>query len=213
MADKSRSWGFILYPESAPDNWLEILDMTGIPIAISPCHDKDLDKEGNLLKPHYHVVVYRKGPTTFKAMARLSRSLNATRPIELWSLKGSVKYLNHSNAKNKFQYSQNDIMYLNEFPSVEQLSEETDMEILQKTRILKYIRENSICEYADLVDAYVEMGDDEALTLISTNTYFFNTYLRSSVFRSATAEQKEHFNATVDFPVPSLDVYDPDKDA
>lgn len=47
---KKRNWGFILYTESAPLNWIEILKESGLPCCISPLHDKDVDSDGNLKK-------------------------------------------------------------------------------------------------------------------------------------------------------------------
>ena len=40
---KKRYWCFIGYPESLPPNWIEVLTLTGLQVAISPLHDKDLD--------------------------------------------------------------------------------------------------------------------------------------------------------------------------
>ena len=34
---------FLLYPESIPSDWEMKLELLGIPIAISPLHDKDID--------------------------------------------------------------------------------------------------------------------------------------------------------------------------
>ena len=45
LEDKNRHWTFVMYPESLPENYLEILQQTGLEIAISPLHNKDLDKE------------------------------------------------------------------------------------------------------------------------------------------------------------------------
>lgn len=38
---KSRNFAFILYPESLPEGWEGLLESLGIPMAISPLHDKD----------------------------------------------------------------------------------------------------------------------------------------------------------------------------
>lgn len=40
---KGRDWAFIVYPESAPENWREILDDTHIRWIESPLHDKDFN--------------------------------------------------------------------------------------------------------------------------------------------------------------------------
>ena len=45
--EKARYFTFLLYPESIPNDWIDNLELIGVPIAISPLHDKDLsDVEG-----------------------------------------------------------------------------------------------------------------------------------------------------------------------
>ena len=39
MAERSSKWSFICYPDSAPDNWREILKAYHIPFAVSPLHN------------------------------------------------------------------------------------------------------------------------------------------------------------------------------
>ncbi|WP_242515903.1 Rep family protein, partial [Listeria monocytogenes] len=40
--EKSRYFTFLLYPESIPSDWKMKLELIGVPMAISPLHDKDL---------------------------------------------------------------------------------------------------------------------------------------------------------------------------
>nr|WP_217265565.1 Rep family protein [Helicobacter pylori] len=54
--ERTRSYAIIIYPDSANSKWLEILERTCIPCAISPLHDKDLENDGTPKKPHYHVL-------------------------------------------------------------------------------------------------------------------------------------------------------------
>ena len=62
---KKRNWAFVLYPESAPDDWIEQLRQTGLQCAISPLHDKDIDPTGEPKKAHYHIILCYSGPTSF----------------------------------------------------------------------------------------------------------------------------------------------------
>ncbi len=41
---------FLIYKESAPENYLEILEELHIPFILSPWHDKDINKETENLK-------------------------------------------------------------------------------------------------------------------------------------------------------------------
>ena len=49
-----RNYATIVYQESAPAGWLDILDELHIPAFVSPLHDKDLNKEGEIKKAHWH---------------------------------------------------------------------------------------------------------------------------------------------------------------
>lgn len=52
--EKARYFTFLLYPESIPNNWIDNLELIGVPIAISPLHDKDLsDVEGQKYKKEH----------------------------------------------------------------------------------------------------------------------------------------------------------------
>ena len=43
---KKRNWTFVLYPESAPSDWIEQLKLSGLMCAVSPLHDKDVNPTG-----------------------------------------------------------------------------------------------------------------------------------------------------------------------
>lgn len=61
---KARYWWFVLYPESAREDWRDWLQSTGLPFAISPLHDKDKNPDGTDKKPHHHIIIAFNGPTT-----------------------------------------------------------------------------------------------------------------------------------------------------
>ena len=72
---KKRNWAFVLYPESAPENWRELLQQTGLQCVISTLHDKDLDPDGNPKKAHHHIILVYSGPTSFNVVKQLTESL------------------------------------------------------------------------------------------------------------------------------------------
>ena len=51
--EKARYFTFLLYPDSIPEDWEMRLELIGVPIAVSPLHDKDLsDMRDNSTKKH-----------------------------------------------------------------------------------------------------------------------------------------------------------------
>ena len=67
---KARYWSFVAYPESLPSDWKDTLTRTGLPIAISPLHDKDINPNGEAKKAHYHVILCFDGPTTYSVVLK-----------------------------------------------------------------------------------------------------------------------------------------------
>ena len=87
---KKRNWAFVVYPESAPSDWIEQLQQRGVVGAISPLHDKDLNATGEPKKAHWHVIVTYEGPTAQSVVERLTERLNAPKPIPLNKFEGII---------------------------------------------------------------------------------------------------------------------------
>ena len=80
---KKRNWGAVIYPESAPEDWKEILKLKGLTFAVSPLHDKDIDPTGEKKKPHYHIIICFPGPTTDTTVNQIMKELNQPIAIPL----------------------------------------------------------------------------------------------------------------------------------
>ena len=98
--DKARYFTFLLYPESIPNDWEMRLESIGVPIAISPLHDKDKsDVEGQeYKKAHYHVIYVAKNPVTadsvrFKIKGLLGDKSVALVKIIVTSIENMYLYL------------------------------------------------------------------------------------------------------------------------
>ena len=182
---KKRNWAFVVYPESLPQDWLEILQSTGAPLAISPLHDADLNADESEKKPHYHIIICYGGPTSFNVVRKITERVNGTIPIALEQVRGYYRYLTHEDNPEKAQYDKSDIKLLNGF-NIADFTELTKSEVMKlKTEILKSIRDNDLTEYSDLIDL-LEMEENnrpEALEVATNHTFFFNAYLKSRRFK------------------------------
>lgn len=120
---KARHFGFLLYPESIPENWVEQLESLGVSMAVSPLHDKDKNPDGTFKKPHYHVIYIARNPVTIESIRKkIKRKLgnSSVAHIEIIDhIKGSYEYLTHESkdakAKNKHVYDKKDILHINDF--------------------------------------------------------------------------------------------------
>lgn len=184
---KKRNWAFVLYPESAPKDWREQLQKTGLQCAISPLHDKDLNPTGEPKKPHYHVILCYAGPTAYNVVKALTNGkLGQTIPQALEQVRGYYRYLTHEDNPEKAQYSKADIHTLNGF-CIKDFVELTKSEITKyKREIQAFIRDNNIVEYADLMDYLMDAGEAMAdhYEVAANNTMFFSKYLLSRRFKA-----------------------------
>lgn len=176
---KNRYWAFVLYLESAPDDWKEKLQLTGLSICISPYHDKDINPDGTPKKPHYHIILCFGGPTTYNNVKSITDSLNQPIPIALQQVKGYYRYLTHKDNPEKYQYSENEIKCLNGF-NIDDYVDLTYSEVNGYiVKIQKLIMENNILEYSVLLDLLLASEMYVEHQVASSHTILFNTYLTS----------------------------------
>lgn len=176
---KKRNWAFVMYPESMPDDFQDIISRSGIPCAISPLHDKDVNATGEVKKPHFHVILCYDGPTTYSAVSAFTASLNGTIPQPLESLKGYYRYLTHKDNPEKAQYSDNDIVCCNGF-NPRDFIDLTKSEVLQLIKdIQALIREGNIFEYSDLLDTLLDSDMVDMYDVATSHTMLLAKYIDS----------------------------------
>jgi hypothetical protein len=177
---KSRAWAFVAYPESAPENWQDILQRTGLEFAISPLHDSDKDPTEEDKKTHWHIImVWRSGTATGTSARRISDSVNAVLPIPLNAVRGYYRYLTHKDNPDKYQYDEGDIQLLNGF-NIANYSELSSSEVeIILDQLQRLIRANGLVEYSDLIEMLEDNGMITEMRIARKHTIFFTGYLRS----------------------------------
>lgn len=110
-AGRTRNYTAIVYPDSVntPENWIEVLSDTHIPVMISPLHDQDLNPDGQPKKAHYHVMLCFEGPKTPEQARAVLDQIGAVIPPEhffkVQSLRGMARYFCHMDNPEKAQYN------------------------------------------------------------------------------------------------------------
>ena len=177
---KGRNWAFVVYPESLPKNWEEIISETGLPMCFSPLHDMDINPTGETKKPHYHVICYYENLTTQKNVKEnVCDRLNGTIPIKLESMVGMYRYHLHLDNPEKYQYSDNDRTFYNGF-DVHKVDSLTYTEVEKLLRQLQsFIKIHNIYEYCDLLDILLDNEMFQMWDVARNHTIMLNTYLTS----------------------------------
>ena len=197
--EKARYFTFLLYPESIPEDWELKLELLGVPIAVSPLHDKDLsDVEGQKYKkPHYHVIYIAKNPVTADSVRWKIKKLLGEKSLAMVQIALSVEntylYLTHESkdaiAKKKHVYDKADIKLINNF-DIERyitIDVETKNQVLKS--LLQIIRAYSIPNVLDLHDFIEENGEDYGIDMnlfLSTIEIVPSLLLINSIYLSSS---------------------------
>lgn len=173
----ARVWTIIVYPESAPKNWKDLINDKHI----SWCnilHNKDVNPDGTVKKAHYHVILFFDGKKSYAQIKSITDELQAPIPQKVESPKGMVRYLIHKDNPEKYQYSKDKIETFggididDYFKMSSSATRDTIMEIN------KYILDKKITSYAELTRIYMDESPDKYDTVVH-NTYLFKTIIDS----------------------------------
>ncbi|HHF7019791.1 TPA: replication protein [Streptococcus mutans] len=185
---RSNKWAFLPYQESAPDDYLEILENMHIPFILSPWHDKDINKEtGEFKKSHKHGALYFESLKSYSQVSELlTEHLNTPAHVEIvMSPKGMYDYFTHAENPEKTLYDINDIESGCGFELDNFLLSNSNNEFF--TTVIDIIEEHNFTEFNHLV-RYARTENPQLLNLIMNKTYFFAKYLDS---RRHSSQQKQ----------------------
>ena len=107
---RGRTWATVLYPESASDNWLQILGEQCVPCFVSPLHNLDVNPDGEIKKAHYHILFTFEGKKTKEQVLEIVKLINGVGLEPVKSTRGYARYLCHLDNPEKHQYNIDDVV-------------------------------------------------------------------------------------------------------
>jgi hypothetical protein len=165
---RGRHWTFIVYKESAPPNWIELLIQTGLAFVVSPYHDMDKNPDGSPKKPHWHVIVSYTDNTTYNNVCGLRNITKGPFPLRVGSVSGMYAYLIHKHNPEKAQYDAADILRYNGW---EKALESSEVAFIKKA-LTEMIFVEEITDYAELIAAVSFMDGDYQSVAMNNTVYF-----------------------------------------
>lgn len=175
---RTRNYATIVYPESAPDNWRDILSDFHVPSFISPLHDKDINPDGEPKKPHYHVLLAWEGPKTLEQAKAVVSKFGGVGCEPINSLRGYARYLCHLDNPEKYQYDQDAVVSLCGADFYSAIGLPTDKYKVVRDMIL-WCKENQVDSYAELLEYSSECRPDWFRALCDNCTVVMKEYLKS----------------------------------
>lgn len=177
--NRYRNWVFILYPDSAPDDWIQQLEDLHVPCYISPLHDQDRLPDGSLKKPHYHIGLTYNGKKSYEDIKAITDRLCQPRPEPMQDLGGSLRYFCHIDSPDKARYLTSGVVCLSGADYFEAiLSASGTKQLIREIKL--FIQEHDIWYYSTLSD-YASFCNPEWENVIDHNSVFWKTYLSARV--------------------------------
>lgn len=183
--ERGRVWTFVIYPDSAPENWKEIIESWHTEAYVSPLHDKDLNGDNEEKKAHRHVVLVFSGNKSAEQIQELSDQLSGVKIIpaknRVADKRIMVRYLVHYDNPEKFQYEIDDILEIGGADKLAFFAGEKEDDTAVR-EMMSWAREQGITSFATLADYAAAEKPEWFRVLVSRRSYFMDKYLKSLGF-------------------------------
>lgn len=183
MANKdtrTRNWTIVVYPDSAPSDWRDIIDSWHIEWVESPIHDKDINANGGPKKPHYHVLLMFGGVKAYEQVVELIEVLKCPIPVRVHNAKALVRYMAHLDNPDKVQYNISDVISHGGVDVLDLLKPSSSERYTYIREMQIWCNENSIIEFCDLFNYAARERFNDWFPLLCDNCAFvMNQFLKS----------------------------------
>ncbi len=175
---RTRNFATVVYPDSAPENWREILAEQLIPAFISPLHDKDLNPTGEPKKPHYHVMLMFDSVKCMEQGIDVFIKIGGVGCEVIQSVRGYARYLCHLDNPEKAQYNAESVKCLAgaDYMSVIGLAIDKYKAIGE---MIDFCEDNNIVSYSELLKFCRVERFDWFRVLCDNGTMVMKEYLKS----------------------------------
>lgn len=175
---RTRNYATVVYPESAPDNWQDILSEQFIPSLISPLHDKDINPTGELKKAHFHVIIMFDSVKTIEQAKEVFNLIRGVGCEAIKSIRGYARYLCHLDNPEKVQYSQSDVRSMcgADYTSIIGLAIDKYKAIGE---MIDFCKSENVLSYSDLLEYSRNNRFDWFRILCDCGTLVMKEYLKS----------------------------------
>lgn len=175
---RTRNYACVVYPESAPENWLQLVEDLKIPAFISPLHDLDINATGEKKKPHYHVMFMYDGPRSAELVRKDFESFKGVGCEKVNSVRGMARYLAHLDNPEKHQYSVDDVRSFGGADYRQAIGTVADKAKAIR-EMIAFINENDVQSFSDLMDYASINRSDWFDCLINSGAYITKEYIKS----------------------------------
>lgn len=185
---RTRNFATVIYLDSAPSNWQEILSDLHVQAFVSPYHDKDKSANNEDKKPHYHVMIMYEGKKSIDQAKENFDKIGGVGCEIVNSTRGYARYLCHLDNPDKEQYSIQDVKSFGGADYISIINLVTD----------KYIiigEMQDFCEKYNITSFYIlcnyarKNRSDWYRALCDNSAFYMKEYLKSKKWSEENGEK------------------------
>lgn len=190
MSEKRyRNFATVVYPESASDDWIDILRELKIPCFISPLHNNDKNPTGEAKKAHYHVQFAFEGKKSKDQVNEIIKEIGGVGCEVVSSLRAYARYLCHLDNPEKAQYKTSDVISLGGLNYNNVIGSMADKSVCL-TEMIDFVNDNDLDSFSELVCYAKEFKTQWFDCLINSGSYFIKEYIKSRTWKLHKYEEK-----------------------
>lgn len=188
---RSRTWTFIVYPDSAPEGWQQRLDDEHLQWVESPLHDSDVNADGKPKKPHWHVMVLFSNVKTYAQAKEVADLVCGTVPQMVKDRRAMVRYFIHQDNPEKAQYSASELIEHGGADVVADLQSTSDRYTMI-AEMMDFVDQSDTTEFYELLQyARTCRRGDWFPLLCDSCSYVMTQYIKSRHFAVENARMKK----------------------
>lgn len=192
---RHRGWLWVHYPESVDADWRDKLTNEGVPMFVSPLHDRDVNADGTKKKPHHHTVALWDSPTSYEVARPIADAIGAVMPPKnpkpgapkpyAANVRSALRYLCHLDNPEKAQYDPEDVTCINcTLADYYELISSAGDDDLIIDAITDYIDEHNVTSFASFVRYCKQERPDWKRLAYHKYAAFITRYIKSVEWES-----------------------------
>lgn len=182
-----RNFATVVYPESAPKDWQEILARHFVPCFVSPLHELDKNPTGEPKKPHHHIILMFEGKKSIEQAKSIFETIGGVGCEPVNSLRGYARYLCHLDNPEKAQYPPEQVRSMCGADYTTTIGLVID-KYKAIGEMIDYCRSNGILSYSELLEYCREERFDWFRVLCDNGTVVMKEYLKSKSWEQRLRE-------------------------
>lgn len=175
---RTRNWATVIYQDSAPDNWEDILREEKVQAVASPSHDQDTNPTGEPKKAHRHIIVRFDAVKTKEQAEEVFAKIGGVGCEKVKDLRQYCRYLCHLDNPEKAQYKPGDVITFGGFDYYEIIISAADENDMLR-EITFFVTDHHVTNFAQFQRWNAENRPDWFRLIAKSASYYVAQLIKS----------------------------------